>query len=35
MESQVSSSGSILSLQGVCKRFGDLEVLRGVDLEIE
>jgi polar amino acid transport system ATP-binding protein len=34
MESQVSS-GSMLSLQGVCKRFGQLEVLRGVDLEVK
>jgi polar amino acid transport system ATP-binding protein len=29
------ADGSMLSLQGVCKRFGDLEVLRGVDLEIK
>jgi len=35
MESQGSGSSSMLSLRGVCKRFGDLEVLRGVDLEIE
>jgi len=35
MESQASSSGSMLSLQGVCKRFGELEVLRGVDLEVK
>jgi polar amino acid transport system ATP-binding protein len=35
MESQVSSSGSMLSLKGVCKRFGKLEVLRGVDLEVK
>ncbi|HEX6153842.1 MAG TPA: amino acid ABC transporter ATP-binding protein [Solirubrobacterales bacterium] len=27
-------SGAMLSLHGVCKRFGDLEVLRGVDLEV-
>jgi polar amino acid transport system ATP-binding protein len=27
--------GSMLSLRGVCKRFGELEVLRGVDLEIK
>jgi polar amino acid transport system ATP-binding protein len=27
--------GAMLSLRGVCKRFGDLEVLRGVDLEIK
>ncbi|HET9197358.1 MAG TPA: amino acid ABC transporter ATP-binding protein [Solirubrobacterales bacterium] len=26
---------AILSLRGVCKRFGDLEVLRGVDLEVK
>jgi polar amino acid transport system ATP-binding protein len=32
MEAQ--GNGSMLSLQGVCKRFGELEVLRGVDLEI-
>ena len=30
-----TSNGSMLSLRGVCKRFGDLEVLRGVDLEIQ
>jgi polar amino acid transport system ATP-binding protein len=34
MESR-GSSGAMLSLRGVCKRFGDLEVLRGVDLEIK
>jgi polar amino acid transport system ATP-binding protein len=28
-------SGSMLSLHGVCKRFGELEVLRGVDLAVE
>jgi polar amino acid transport system ATP-binding protein len=28
-------SGAMLSLQGVCKRFGKLEVLRGVDLEVK
>jgi polar amino acid transport system ATP-binding protein len=27
--------GAMLSLHGVCKRFGDLEVLRGVDLEVK
>jgi polar amino acid transport system ATP-binding protein len=27
--------GAILSLEGVCKRFGKLEVLRGIDLEIQ
>jgi polar amino acid transport system ATP-binding protein len=27
-------SGAMLSLHGVCKRFGELEVLRGVDLEV-
>ena len=32
---EATSSGSMLSLRGVCKRFGDLEVLRGVDLEIK
>ncbi|HYH53856.1 MAG TPA: amino acid ABC transporter ATP-binding protein [Solirubrobacterales bacterium] len=35
MQGQVNSSGSMLSLRGVCKRFGDLEVLRGVDLEVK
>jgi polar amino acid transport system ATP-binding protein len=30
-----SGGGAMLSLQGVCKRFGNLEVLRGVDLEIK
>ncbi len=35
MESQLGSSGSMLSLRGVCKRFGQLEVLRGVDLEVK
>jgi polar amino acid transport system ATP-binding protein len=30
-----NGSGSMLSLRGVHKRFGDLEVLRGVDLEIK
>jgi polar amino acid transport system ATP-binding protein len=29
-----SGSGSMLSLRGVHKRFGELEVLRGVDLEV-
>jgi polar amino acid transport system ATP-binding protein len=28
-------SSSMLSLHGVCKRFGELEVLRGVDLEVK
>ncbi|HEU5105047.1 MAG TPA: amino acid ABC transporter ATP-binding protein, partial [Solirubrobacterales bacterium] len=32
---EASGSASMLSLRGVCKRFGDLEVLRGVDLEIK
>ncbi len=31
----LTEGGSILSLTGVCKRFGDLNVLNGVDLEIE
>jgi polar amino acid transport system ATP-binding protein len=31
----VNGSGAMLSLQGVCKRFGKLEVLRGVDLEVK
>jgi polar amino acid transport system ATP-binding protein len=30
-----AGSGSMLSLRGVCKRFGDLEVLRGVNLEVK
>jgi polar amino acid transport system ATP-binding protein len=30
-----NGGGSMVSLRGVCKRFGDLEVLRGVDLEIK
>jgi polar amino acid transport system ATP-binding protein len=30
-----AGGASMLSLRGVCKRFGDLEVLRGVDLEIK
>jgi len=30
-----TTGGSMVSLQGVCKRFGHLEVLRGVDLEIK
>ncbi len=30
-----AGDGSMLSLDGVCKRFGKLEVLRGVDLEVE
>jgi len=34
MES-ASDGGSMVSLQGVHKRFGDLEVLRGVNLEIK
>jgi polar amino acid transport system ATP-binding protein len=29
------NGGAMLSLRGVCKRFGDLEVLRGVDLEVK
>ena len=29
------NGGAMLTLHGVCKRFGDLEVLRGVDLEIK
>jgi len=29
------TGGAMLSLHGVCKRFGDLEVLRGVDLTIK
>jgi polar amino acid transport system ATP-binding protein len=30
----LNESGSMLKLEGVHKRFGDLEVLRGVDLEV-
>jgi polar amino acid transport system ATP-binding protein len=30
-----NGSGAMVSLRGVCKRFGQLEVLRGVDLEIK
>jgi polar amino acid transport system ATP-binding protein len=29
------TGGPMLSLQNVCKRFGDLEVLRGVDFDVE
>lgn len=35
MESQGNGGGSMLSLRGVCKRFGELEVLRGVNLEVK
>ena len=35
MESHGDGSGSMLGLHGVCKRFGKLEVLRGVDLEVK
>jgi polar amino acid transport system ATP-binding protein len=35
MESHGNGGSSMLSLQGVCKRFGQLEVLRGVDLEVK
>ncbi|HEX6781500.1 MAG TPA: amino acid ABC transporter ATP-binding protein [Solirubrobacterales bacterium] len=35
MDGPSDGSGVILSLRGVCKRFGDLEVLRGVDLEVK
>jgi polar amino acid transport system ATP-binding protein len=31
----MTGDGSILKLEGVCKRFGKLEVLRGVDLEVD
>ena len=31
----VNEGGSMLKLEGVQKRFGDLEVLRGVDLEVK
>src|SRR5687767_8008244 len=32
---QLNEGGSMLKLEGVHKRFGDLEVLRGVDLEVK
>jgi polar amino acid transport system ATP-binding protein len=35
MEERGDGSGAMLSLHGVCKRFGKLEVLRGVDLDIK
>jgi polar amino acid transport system ATP-binding protein len=35
MEAQGNGGGSMLSLRGVCKRFGELEVLRGIDLEVK
>jgi len=35
MESGGNGGGAMLSLHGVCKRFGELEVLRGVDLEVK
>jgi polar amino acid transport system ATP-binding protein len=35
MLAQAAGAGAMLSLRGVCKRFGRLEVLRGVDLEIK
>ena len=35
METRGDGGSAMLSLQGVCKRFGDLEVLRGVDLTIK
>jgi polar amino acid transport system ATP-binding protein len=31
----LNQSGSMLELHGVCKRFGSLEVLRGVDMEVK
>jgi polar amino acid transport system ATP-binding protein len=31
----LSANGPILRLAGVCKRFGSLEVLRGIDLEVD
>jgi polar amino acid transport system ATP-binding protein len=34
MEAIAQSDGAMLRLEGVCKRFGKLEVLRGVDMEI-
>ncbi len=33
--SDLSSDGSLLQLRDVHKRFGDLEVLKGIDLEVE
>jgi polar amino acid transport system ATP-binding protein len=35
MAAAADGGGSMLSLRGVCKRFGELEVLRGVDLEVK
>jgi polar amino acid transport system ATP-binding protein len=35
MEAHGNGGGAMLSLRGVCKRFGQLEVLRGVDLEVK
>jgi polar amino acid transport system ATP-binding protein len=32
---EAGGNGSMLSLRGVCKRFGELEVLRGVNLEVK
>jgi polar amino acid transport system ATP-binding protein len=34
MTGETHTDGPILSIRGVCKRFGDLEVLKGVDLEV-
>ncbi|MGB7684475.1 MAG: amino acid ABC transporter ATP-binding protein [Solirubrobacterales bacterium] len=35
MEAMVSVGGPMVKLEGIHKRFGDLEVLKGVDLEIK
>jgi polar amino acid transport system ATP-binding protein len=35
MEASGNGGSAMVSLHGVCKRFGELEVLRGVDLEIK
>jgi polar amino acid transport system ATP-binding protein len=34
MEASDQNGGPILRLEGVCKRFGKLEVLRGIDMEV-
>ncbi len=33
-EAPVTTDGAVLRLEGVCKRFGRLQVLRGIDLDI-
>jgi ABC-type polar amino acid transport system ATPase subunit len=34
-EAPATTDGAMLRLEGVCKRFGKLEVLRGIDLEVK